>query len=182
MTKIYTKTGDRGETALLGGVRVKKNCLEIDAIGDVDELNTVIGVAVAGLVGMPEAYNKLELVQHKLFNVGSNIADVQMQLGHVPKIEQKDIEDLELWIDSMESELEPLQQFILPGGHVVAGQLYFARAICRRAERRVVELAEQYPNLDSKIKQYLNRLSDVLFVLGRWVNKEKSVGDVEWKK
>lgn len=176
--KIYTKTGDAGETSLIGGVRVKKHCIEIDAIGDVDELNAAVGMLAAQISGASE----LTRVQHRLFTLGSNIADVQMKLGSVPKLFAADVQALEAWIDTMEADLPKLQQFILPGGHPVAAQAFFARAVCRRAERRVVELRERHPDLDPLIVQYLNRLSDALFVLGRWVNKAEGVADVAWEK
>ena len=177
--KIYTKTGDAGETSLLGGQRVKKSCLEIDAIGEVDELNASIGILISLLDSPP---GQLITVQHQLFVVGSNIADVQMQLGSVPKLCPEDITALEQWIDAMETELPKLTQFILPGGHTAAAQSFLARAICRRAERRVVDVQTKYPALDPFVKQYLNRLSDALFVLGRWINKKSDSAEVAWKK
>lgn len=182
--KIYTKTGDTGETSLLGGKRVKKNCIEIDAIGEVDELNASIGVLISLLDDKKFHDGQVQLltVQHRLFTIGSNIADVQMQLGSVPTLQAADIQALEDWIDTMEKELSPLSQFILPGGHIAAAHSFFARAVCRRAERRVVELREQYPHLEPLIQQYLNRLSDALFVLGRWVDAKLNVQDVPWQK
>lgn len=182
--KIYTKTGDKGETSLIGGVRVKKHCIEIDAIGDVDELNASIGVLVSQVDNKSFLAVREHLVetQHRLFTIGSNVADVQMNLGQVPKLREEDIHTLESWIDEMEKELQPLQQFILPGGSSVAAQAFFVRAICRRAERRVVELRERQSNLDPLIQQYLNRLSDALFVFGRWLNRMNGEGDICWKK
>ena len=182
--KIYTKTGDAGETSLIGGVRVKKHCIEIDAIGDIDELNAMLGVIVSIMNDdrFGEARERLTHVQHRLFTIGSNVADVQMKLGNVPKLVAADVQALELWIDEMENTLQPLQQFILPGGSVAAAQAFFARAICRRAERRVVELRERHIDLHPMIQQYLNRLSDALFVLGRWVNKTEGFADVVWEK
>jgi cob(I)alamin adenosyltransferase len=138
--KIYTKTGDKGETSLLGGKRVKKNCIEIDAIGEVDELNAFIGILIASLpIGFENVSNNLSQIQHRLFVVGSNIASVQMQLDTIPKLHDSDVEFLENWIDEMEKDLKPLAQFILPSGQVAAVNSFFARAICRRAERRVVD-------------------------------------------
>lgn len=182
--KIYTKTGDTGETSLLGGVRVKKHCIEIDAIGDVDELNAAIGVLISCLDDNRFSSVRAPLlqIQHRLFTLGSNIADVQMKLGSVPKIAAADVQALEDWIDAMESEVTRLTQFILPGGHPAAAQAFFARAVCRRAERRVVELRERHPDLDPLVQQYLNRLSDMLFVLGRWKNKKEGIADVAWVK
>lgn len=182
--KIYTKTGDGGETSLIGGGRVKKNCLEIDAIGEVDELNASVGVVVSLLhdEALVDARHALEIVQHRLFTIGSNIANVQTQLDHIPSLITADIQMLEDWIDGMERDLEPLKQFILPGGHPAAAQAFLARAVCRRAERRVIDVSEIYAGLDPLVKQYLNRLSDTLFVLGRWVNGKNGVQDVLWEK
>ncbi len=182
--KIYTKTGDSGETSLFGGKRVKKNCIEIDAIGDIDETNAFVGILVAELPesGFEEVKEKLNQVQHKLFNIGSNVAAVQMSLGEMPKIEKKDIEAMENWIDEMHESLEPLSQFILPGGHPAAAHAFLARAICRRAERRFVDLKVNYPELDPLLGQYLNRLSDVLFALSRYINQKSGVEDVTWQK
>lgn len=183
--KIYTKTGDTGKTSLFGGKRVKKSCLEIDAIGEVDETNALIGVLVSEL---PEdifasTRERLTTVQHRLFTIGSNIAAVEMQLENkMPQLNEADIKALEDWIDKMESELTPLTQFILPGGHEAAAHAFTARAVCRRAERRLADLTERYPELSPLLKQYLNRLSDVLFVLARWVNKQTGYSEVVWKK
>ena len=185
MIKIYTKTGDQGETSLIGGRRVKKSCLEIDVIGEVDEANALLGVLVSEL-SRDELFDgvkvKLLTVQHRLFTVGSNLAAVQMSLGEMPRIVETDIGMLESWIDEMEEDLEPLTQFILPGGHEASAHAFVARAVCRRAERRLVDLAQGYPELSPLIKQYLNRLSDVLFVLARWVNAKSGFDDVVWKK
>ena len=185
MPKVYTKTGDAGETSLLGNKRVRKSCLEIDAIGEVDEVNALFGVFASELSknkGFEGVRKQIVNVQHKLFVVGSNLAAVQIKVGEVPKIVESDVEMLEKWIDEMESELDPLTQFILPGGHEAAAHAFLARAICRRAERHVVELASKYKELDPLLKQYLNRLSDVLFVLARWVNMKTDYEDVIWKK
>lgn len=185
MVDIYTKRGDKGETSLFGGKRVKKSCLEIDVIGDVDETNAFVGVLVSELdkaQTFAEVKEKLLIVQHRLFVVGSNIAAVQMDLGQMPQITEADVHSLEEWIDEMEKELEPLTQFILPGGHEAAAHAFMARAICRRAERRYVDLVVQYPKLSPLIGQYLNRLSDVLFVLARWINRKSGIKDVTWVK
>lgn len=182
--KIYTKTGDGGNTSLLGGKRVKKSCLEIDAIGEVDEANALLGVLVSELPedAFQDMRERLIVVQHRLFTIGSNLAAVQMDLGQLPQIVPADINQLENWIDEMEKNLEPLAQFILPGGHEAAAHAFVARAVCRRAERRLVDLAERYVELSPLLKQYLNRLSDTLFVLARWINKQAGYADVTWVK
>lgn len=180
--KIYTKTGDKGETALLGGKRVSKNCVEMRAIGEVDELNAMLGVVVSMMADSVAAERaKLVTVQHKLFNIGANLAAVQTELVDVPKITEQDIETLESWIDELTGQLEPLTQFILPGGHTLSSYCFYARAICRRAERQIVGLGHHY-ELSPLLGKYINRLSDVLFTLGRYINKRAGVSDVTWKK
>ncbi len=183
MSKIYTKTGDTGMTSLLGGKRVKKSCLEIEAIGDVDELNALIGIQIAELEDdiFEDVKKKLASVQHVLFHVGSNLAAAQTDLIAVPKVTSDHVQFLENWIDELQDELPILTQFILPAGHIAAGQSFFARAICRRAERGVITMSDQYA-IDVHILKYLNRLSDLLFVLGRWINAKNSIQDVAWEK
>ncbi len=181
--KIYTKTGDTGDTSLLGGKRVQKNCIEIDAIGEVDELNSYIGVLIS-LVS-EETFGterkKLIRIQHHLFNVGGMVAAAQTNLITVPVVHNEDIEMMESWIDDMTEQLPPLTQFILPGGNHAAAVCYHARAVCRRAERRVVELRAGVP-VDKVVQQFLNRLSDVLFTLGRYINMKEKTAEVTWQK
>jgi len=181
---IYTKTGDEGETGMLGGKRVGKHCLEMDAIGEVDELNAALGMLAAELTESHflETKERLEAVQHALFTVGANLAAVQTDLVTVPKLTNAHVQTLERWIDDMERDLPPITQFILPGGDMTAANAFYARAVCRRAERRVAELKQKAPALPTAILQYLNRLSDCLFVLGRWINKKNGVDEVVWKK
>lgn len=180
--KIYTKTGDKGETSLLGSRRVKKNCLEIDAVGELDELNASIGLLISFLKEeFLDTKNRLTVVQNKLFVIGSNLASLQMEIKTVPKLDIEDTQFLEKWIDEMELDLEKLNNFILPSGSTSASKAFLSRAICRRAERRLIDLSEKY-DVDELIKQYLNRLSDLLFVLGRWLNKQKGIGEENWEK
>lgn len=198
MTKIYTKTGDNGETGMLGGKRVSKSCLEIEAIGEVDETNANIGLLIAELEGVfcneehdhetgecedPyfEVRSKLLEIQNDLFVIGSNLAALQTDLKTVPKLESLEITKLENWIDEMDKELTELKNFILPGGDLAAAQSFLARAVCRRAERVLIKLSETY-SVDSLIKQYLNRLSDLLFTLGRWINFKSEVEEIKWEK
>lgn len=183
--KIYTKTGDKGDTSLLGGKRVNKNCVEMHAIGEVDELNAVLGILLSFFLErneMGQTIRELTRVQHRLFTVGSNLAALQTDLVQVPKLVEEDVRTLEQWIDCMQEDLEPLRHFILPGGDRLAAYCFFARALCRRAEREIVGLWDEQNNMDPLLLQYINRLSDVLFVLGRWVNRKQNVEDVEWKK
>lgn len=179
MVKIYTKTGDHGETGLYGGKRLPKYALEVEAIGDVDELNSVIGVIFSEGGG-----ERLQSVQHRLFTIGANLAAVTKASGRerIPRLTGRDVLALESWIDEMEEGLQPLRQFILPGGSPLAAQCFFARAVCRRAERRVARLKIKYPDFDAVIPQYLNRLSDLLFVLARYINYRAGAMDAEWRK
>lgn len=181
--KIYTKTGDTGDTSLLGGKRVKKNCIEMEAIGEVDELNASIGVLISLLEGgaFESVRSHLVKIQHRLFTIGANLAAVQTDLVNVPQLKEDDVVGLEQWIDAMETELLELTQFILPGGSMVAAQSFYVRAICRRAERAVVELS-QTASINSLLQKYLNRLSDALFVLGRWINAQHGVVEEKWEK
>lgn len=180
--KIYTKTGDTGETSLLGGKRIRKNCLEMAVIGEVDELNSALGVLLSGLVsGETEVMMRLKKIQNNLFVVGGQLAAVQTDLVKVPELPDNEVLVLEKWIDAMSTELPELTQFILPGGTVAAAQSFIARAICRRAERQIVELAQEYPNL-AVAQKYLNRLSDALFVLARFLNTKAGEQEVFWEK
>jgi cob(I)alamin adenosyltransferase len=178
--KIYTRTGDGGETALFDGTRVSKSDPRVDAYGDVDELNAMIGLARASgadaVVG-----ERLAALQHDLFALGARLADPSVRIaGRVRKaaIGEEDVRRLESWIDATDAELEPLRRFILPGGSPVAAALHVARAICRRAERRIVSLGEEA--VDAALLAYVNRLSDLLFVLARLANARAGVPDVEW--
>lgn len=181
--KIYTKTGDTGDTSLLGGKRIKKHCIEMHAIGEVDELNASIGVVISLLEGgaFESVCSHLVKIQHRLFTIGANLAAVQTDLVNVPKLKDADVIELEQWIDAMERELPELTQFILPGGYKAAAYSFFVRAICRRAERVVVKLSE-ISSFNPLLQKYLNRLSDALFVLGRWINAQQGVVEERWRK
>lgn len=181
--KIYTKTGDAGETGLFGGDRVSKSHVRIAAYGDVDELNSLLGV-VLSLSDVDILKPSLEKIQNTLFDAGSVLAtpDLQKLFGKVSGfIDPQDIEFLEKEMDRMDKDLTPLKNFILPGGDPIAAHLQLARTLCRRAERQVVLLVEQEP-IPQEIVIYLNRLSDYLFVLARWVNMKKKVSEPIWKK
>jgi cob(I)alamin adenosyltransferase len=173
--KIYTRTGDAGETALFGGTRVPKNDPRIDAYGTVDELNAFIGSARASWPGSP-IDEQLAAVQSDLFDTGAQLASPGS--SRFTGVDGARITALESSIDEMERELEPLKSFILPGGSPAAAQLHIARTICRRAERLVVALSD--PAAATTIK-YLNRLSDYLFVAARYANRKNGVDDVVWK-
>ncbi|MGA9116108.1 MAG: cob(I)yrinic acid a,c-diamide adenosyltransferase [Bacteroidota bacterium] len=178
--RIYTRTGDRGDTSLFGGQRVPKDALRIEAYGTVDELNSMLGVVRSG---SPDARVEaiLETTQNTLFVLG---ADLATPLSAVPKgirrIESRDVLRLEKAIDALEADLKPLRSFILPGGSPVASGLHLARTICRRAERVVVRLSRN-EDIGEAIPVYLNRLSDLLFVLARWANNAAGVPETRWK-
>jgi cob(I)alamin adenosyltransferase len=178
--KIYTKTGDSGMTGLLGPGRFAKDEPRIEAYGTVDELNAAIGVArAAGPDAGADAM--LVRVQNDLFVVGSALADPNPEGPFHHKVQLEMASNLEAWIDSLESELEPLTQFILPGGTHAAALLHLARTICRRAERLVVHLGRQPTEaVPIEVGVYLNRLSDFLFVLARAVNCRAGVADTPW--
>lgn len=184
--KIYTKTGDRGETGLFGGGRVPKDHARVEAYGDVDELNSVLGVAVAHLQagGHGEIARGLREVQADLFTLGANLATPRPEDGgresaHVPGLRPGRVEELERWIDAAEEELEPLRNFVLPGGSEAAAFLHLGRTVCRRAERRTVSLARA-AQVGEEVVIYLNRLSDLLFTLARLANRRAGVEDVPW--
>jgi cob(I)alamin adenosyltransferase len=172
--KIYTRTGDRGETSLFGGARVPKNDPRIDAYGTIDELNSCLGVVLA-----IERDAQLLAVQRDLFEIGAHLASPGT--SRFAGVEASRIEELERGIDAMEAELAPLKSFILPGGTPAAAQLHVARTVCRRAERLVVALHDNDPATQSSIA-YLNRLSDYLFVAARYANHKRGVEDVPWTR
>jgi cob(I)alamin adenosyltransferase len=176
--KIYTKTGDAGETSLFDNSRVSKADPRVDAYGEVDELNACLGAARAAGVDADIAAI-LESIQKDLFAVGARLADPSSRIaGRVTKAAVNDdqVQLLEQTIDRLESELSPLRRFILPGGAPAGALLHLARTVCRRAERRVVGL----PAPDATVVIYLNRLSDLLFVMARAVNHRARVPETEW--
>lgn len=180
--KIYTRTGDAGDTGLFGGGRVPKDDIRVEAYGDVDELNAVLGV-VRSTNPFPRIDDLLLTIQHDLFAVGALLAtpDRAKMEQHLSKaaLDDKRISELERAIDSCDADLEPLKTFILPGGGEKAAALHFARTVCRRAERRVVTLAAKV-EIPTIVIVYLNRLSDLLFTLARLANKNAGTGEVAW--
>jgi len=188
LTKIYTRTGDRGETGLVGGKRVSKDSPRIWAYGTVDELNSAIGLARAlnarkkARSGAVRLDDILAQIQNDLFDLGAELATLpkDFKMG-MPKIEKQHVVRLERMMDDMNAELGPLQEFILPAGGEPATALHLARTICRRAERFCVRLARQ-EQIGNQILPYLNRLSDALFVLARWMNKKSRVAERLWKR
>lgn len=181
MVKIYTKTGDDGTTCLATGRRIAKDSLRVEAYGDVDELNSLLGVAIS--CGASEGIKTvITNVQSALFDLGADLAsppNEKTQLT-IPHISQEHVQELERHIDHFEQSLEPLRQFILPGGSVCASYLHLARSVCRRAERSVVTLRHSEP-VSETLMQYLNRLSDLLFILARFQNAADKHPEIIWK-
>jgi len=180
LTKIYTKTGDDGTTALGGGERLPKDALRIETYGTVDELNSVLGVAMAGGLE-PSLEVEIKRIQNELFHLGSDLCVLESDKVKmpVPRIEERHVQALEYAIDRMSRGLGALENFILPGGSVGAAHLHVARTVCRRAERLAVGLARDEA-VGPFVIAYLNRLSDGLFVMARWENKHRGVEDVLW--
>lgn len=176
--KIYTRTGDQGQTSLFGGARVAKNDARIEAYGTIDELNSFIGVARTTPIPA-DTDRTLDQVQHDLFEIGAHLASPGT--SRFPGVEPIRIEDLERAIDTMERDLPPLKNFILPGGSSGAAQLHVCRTVCRRAERLVVALGDDTDATRSTIA-YLNRLSDYLFVAARFANLRADVDDIPWTR
>lgn len=168
MTRIYTRSGDQGQSGLANGERINKSDHLFEAIGDVDELNAQVGMLRA-LNELPDINNQLSSIQHKLFDVGAQIAQYK---GNNIKVQ--DIKTLEKWIDVWQQQLEPLKQFILPAGTQAGCAAHLARSICRRAERKTWQACEGH-DIETELTQYLNRLSDYLFVLARVLNGGEEV-------
>lgn len=177
--KVYTKTGDKGSTALFGGARVPKNHIRIESYGTVDELNAYIGLIRDNLVD-ERLREVLKEIQDRLFTLGAILAtDPSKDNLKTPDLQEADVSYLELEIDGMEESLPTLKHFILPGGHPTVSFCHVARCVCRRAERMTVALNENEPVLPV-VMQYLNRLSDYLFVLGRYVGLLLEAEEVCW--
>jgi cob(I)alamin adenosyltransferase len=178
--KIYTRTGDAGETGLFDGRRVSKADSRVDAYGEVDELNAVLGLALAEPLDRDIA-DMLRAIQRDLFAVGGRLADPSRKVAaRVTKasVTAEDIGRLEGWIDRIEAELPPLRRFILPGGSRAGALLHLARTVCRRAERRIVLIGPDA--MEPELLAYVNRLSDLLFVLARGVNRRAAAPEIEW--
>jgi cob(I)alamin adenosyltransferase len=179
--KIYTKTGDEGKTSLIGGTRIPKSHIRIESYGTIDELNSVLGV-VKDTMGLPSIVPFIKEIQDRLFTIGSALAtdpdkDIKMRL---PDLIDTDVTILEQEMDRMDAELPSLKSFILPGGHVGASNAHVARCVCRRAERICVHMQLDEEFMPPLIIIYLNRLSDYLFTLARYINVVNKVEDIEW--
>ena len=180
ITKVYTRTGDDGSTALGVKTRVAKDNARVEAYGTVDELNSVLGVVLAASVH-PALEEPLRRTQNDLFHLGADLCvpEAEKELVAVPRIEERHVTMLETWMDAWSEELSPLENFVLPGGAPAAAALQHARAVCRRAERRVVTLARAEA-VGPWTVRYLNRLSDALFVAARYENAKRGVPEPLW--
>jgi cob(I)alamin adenosyltransferase len=190
ITKVYTRTGDAGRTRLAGGQQVWKDSLRVEAYGTVDELNALVGVVrafnadkKAKNAGTAWLEGELNWIQHKLFDIGGLLATSPGQtFKNMPQVTSRDVARLEQLMDQCQKDLTPLKEFILPGGKSkIPAFLHLARTVCRRAERLCVRLAREEP-VDPSIVKYLNRLSDALFVLARWVAKARGEPELLWKR
>jgi cob(I)alamin adenosyltransferase len=180
--KIYTKTGDKGETGLFGGGRVSKSSERIEAYGTIDELNSFIGLAITEIKS-EDIKKLLQKIQNQLFTVGSDLATIwtsKTEKLNIPRVTKEFYLEAEKEIDKFENELEPLKNFILPGGSKSSSLLHICRTICRRAERRIIAL-NKIEKINEHIVIYLNRLSDLFFVLSRFENKVSNHPDIKWE-
>ena len=180
--KIYTKTGDKGKTSLIGGTKVFKSDLRIEAYGTVDELNSYIGLCLDHLKAH-NTNNVLAEIQDRLFTIGSALAcdpDKETKLK-IPDLHEADVELLEKEIDKMNEVLPVMKSFILPGGHIAVSTLHIARCVCRRAERCCVRMQKKEVEVEPLIIKYLNRLSDYLFVLARFAAQQIDAKEIPWK-
>ena len=188
ISKVYTRTGDKGKTRLVGGQEVWKDSLRVEAFGTVDELNSVIGIIRMSLHKNNGAQSLIFLkevltwIQHKLFDIGGTLATAPGKtFANMPVIADSDIESLEKTIDECQKDLAPLKEFILPGGGEISAFLHLARTICRRAERVCVKLSRE-EEVDPVLIKFINRLSDAFFVLARWVAKVQGEPEFLWER
>lgn len=181
-TKIYTKTGDQGKTSLIGGTKVPKSHIRIESYGTVDELNSYLGL-ISDLITDEHSKTILKEIQDRLFTIGSSLAcdpdkDTKME---IPDLKEEDVVLLEKEIDAMNETLPAMKNFILPGGHPAVSTTHIARCVCRRAERACVNMQQQEMFVDPLVIKYINRLSDYLFVLARYIGHILNVPEVIWK-
>lgn len=178
--KIYTKTGDKGQTSLIGGTRVPKSSMRIESYGTVDELNSYLGLVRDQEIDSEYVRQLLE-IQDRLFTIGSHLAsDPEKSKMKIPPLFDQDISNLEKWMDDMDKELPEMRSFVLPGGHTTVSHTHVARCICRRAERIIVDLMS-HEYVEDIVPQYMNRLSDYLFVLSRKLSQDLGAEESPWK-
>jgi cob(I)alamin adenosyltransferase len=180
--KIYTKTGDKGSTSLIGGTKVAKSHLRIESYGNLDELNSYVGLVI-DLIADQASKDMLREVQDRLFTIGSSLAcDPEKDTGmQIPDLHEEDVTRLEKEIDRMNEVLPEMRSFILPGGSPSISTIHIARCICRRTERGCVRLQEENMFVEPLVIQYLNRLSDYLFVLSRFIGMQQGVAEIAWR-
>ncbi len=178
--KLYTKTGDKGKTSLLGGKKVSKANLRIDAYGNVDELNSFIGHLKDHEAVENRLKQQLYWIQEHLFSIGSILAiEADFKGFELPKVTNTEVQQLEVWIDKFDGEVPPLKSFILPGGHPAVSLAHICRTVCRRTERSIISLSNEEP-VDESILQFMNRLSDYLFIFARAIGHILGVKEVPW--
>jgi cob(I)alamin adenosyltransferase len=180
--KIYTKTGDKGQTSLIGGTKVPKSHLRIESYGTIDELNSHIGLCIDSMNDIP-SQTLLREIQDRLFTIGSSLAcdpDKEPRMK-IPDLKPEDISLLESEMDKMDEVLPVMKSFILPGGHIAVSQVHIARCVCRRAERICVHMQQENLFVDDLVIQYLNRLSDFLFMLARYTGHQLGIEEIPWK-
>lgn len=182
-SKLYTATGDAGMTSLVGGERVEKNSVRLEAYGTVDEFSSFLGVVLSDSKCEEEVRSQIRKIQNMLFNLGGYLA-MKANDGEKPAawgLKPEHIEEIEGWIDSLDSQTPKVNAFVLPGGCELSGHAHVARSVCRRAERRILDLAaETY--VDPNLLRYFNRLSDYLFILARYFNHRQGVEEIIWQK
>lgn len=178
--KIYTKTGDKGQTSLIGGTRLPKHHIRIEAYGTVDELNSYLGL-LRDLISENATHALLLEIQDRLFTIGSHLAaDPEKNKMPLPSVFENDVERLEKAMDAIDEVVPELKSFVLPGGHTSVSHCHIARCVCRRAERAVLRLSEN-ESVDALHIKYLNRLSDYLFMLSRWMSVQLGATETPWK-
>ena len=180
--RIYTKTGDKGSTSLIGGTKVPKSHIRIESYGTIDELNSYIGLIIANVQDV-KSLDTLKEIQDRLFTIGSKLAtdpgkETKMVL---PELRDADVEKLENEIDRMDDQLPEMKSFILPGGSTPVAFIHIARCICRRAERICVHMQQDGMHVEDRVLQYLNRLSDYLFILARYISQVSGIADIPWR-
>lgn len=179
---LYTRTGDCGETSLVGGARVKKNCARLEAYGTVDELSSALGAISSDAKCDAEVKGQVQAVQNEMFNIGCYLAtDPGDSKPSCASLTDAKLSELEGWIDALDEQTPKINAFVLPGGCELASKAHMARVVCRRAERRILDLTEE-SYVDPKVLEYINRLSDYLFIAARYMNFMQGVDEITWKQ